>query len=218
MKNRIVFIHSVPGTIVSMKRAFLSKFPDAEVFNIMDDGLLPEVGEHDGEVTPTIVTRLGAYAHFAEAYGAKAVMCMCTTVTPAADLAAPSVSIPFLKIDAPMMDKAVTLGSHIALICTAKFTVKPSMRSLKIAAEKAGKTVVIDAVYVDKAFDILQTGDKATHDRLIVEKIREAAKNHDVIVLAQVSMVDLPAQVAEITVPILTSVEPGMEQLRPYVE
>lgn len=217
MKKRIVFIHSVPGTILSMKRAFLSRYPEAEVFNIMDDGLLPEVGEHDGAVTPAIVTRLAAYAHFAQDYGASAVMCMCTTVTPAADLAAPSVSIPFLKIDAPMMDEAVRAGRRIALVCTAQYTVKPSMRALHLAADKAGKTIEADPVFVDHAFDILQTGDKETHDRLVVEQIRKAAATHDAIVLAQVSMVDLPQQVADLKVPILTSVESGMEQLRPYV-
>lgn len=60
-------------------------------------------------------------------------------------------------------------------------------------------------------------GDKAAHDRLIVEKAREVAGSYDVIVLEQASMVDAASALEDLGVPVLTSVEMGIAQLAQYL-
>ncbi len=54
-------------------------------------------------------------------------------------------------------------------------------------------------------------GDTKTHNRIIIEKIREIEQTSDVIVLAQGSMVTLLNELTDVRVPLLTS--PGLASL-----
>ena len=94
------------------------------------------------------------------------------------------------------VDLTVRRGERVALLITAETTFRASSRSAKQAALRAGREQVqIDTILVEGAFDALnKKQDKALHDRLIVEAAEKAALTHDVIALAQVSMVDAAAQ------------------------
>jgi hypothetical protein len=52
---------------------------------------------------------------------------------------------------------------------------------------------------------------------MVVAKIREAAVSHDVIVLAQGSMYQLIPLVKDVQVPVLTSIETGVAQIRQFI-
>lgn len=219
MKKKIVFVSTVAGIIPGMKEAFYRQFPDAELINILDDGIIPEITANGGRLPHDVIKRVADYGEIAEHYGAVAAICMCTTIAPAVDAAQPAVGIPYLKIDAPMLEKAVTLGRNIALLVTAELTFGPSTYSAKVAAQKMGREdVKINTILVEDAWNALNLrGDKEAHDRLIIEKAREAAKTHDVIVLEQASMVDAAAGLTGLGVPVLTSVELGIAQLKQYL-
>ena len=76
--------------------------------------------------------------------------------------------------------------------------------------------MTVDVIVVDGARDALNAGDKQEHDRLIVEKAKEAAAAYDVLVFAQVTMLDAAEQCGSLSVPVLTSVQSGLEQLAAY--
>lgn len=135
-----------------------------------------------------------------------------------ADIASKLVAIPVVKIDGPMAKKAAETGSRIAVIATAVSTVEPSSRLVEHYARLLGKDIVVDRCYVDGAYDfLLKTGDKAKHNEMVCAKVREAAKDHDVIVLAQGSMYHLMPLLEDVKVPVLTSLETGVEQIRHVV-
>jgi glutamate racemase len=219
MKKKIVFLHTVPGTVLSMKRDFPALFPNAQLINILDDGILDEVAAHGGEVTPDITARLVEYCQLAQNYyGASAVACMCTTIAPKMDVAAQAVSIPVLKIDGPMMDQAVQLGRKIAILCTAPFTLNSSASTCRSAAQKAGRQVEVTPILVPDAFDANLRGETELHDRLVSAKAHEVAGDYDVIVMAQVTMKRVADTLTDLGKPVLASVPAGLEQLRPYAE
>jgi Asp/Glu/hydantoin racemase len=218
MKKKVVFIHSVPGTVESMKKAFYELYSDAQLVNIMDDGILPEVKENNGMMTDNIVKRVTSYVEAGEMYKAEAILCMCTTLGPVMDSLVKKTTIPLLKIDGPMMEEAVKLGQRIAILCTAQFTLSPSSETARAAMKKANKNVHIEAIHVKDAFDIANIkGDIETHDRLVMDAAVKAAKDFDVIVMAQVSM-KRAADMLKLDKPVVTSIPSGLVQLGPYLK
>lgn len=147
-------------------------------------------------------------------------VCVCalnqySSVGESADVAAKLISIPIVKIDAPMARKAVQLGRRIAVIATAISTVQPSSRLVERMANEAGQNVTVNRCFVEGACDcLLKTGDRAKHNEMVVAKVREAAESNDVIVLAQGSMYHLMPLLQDIKVPVLTSLESGVAQIR----
>ena len=216
----IAFIHTTMNTPRPLKEAFVAQYPDVTLYSYMDDSILAEVTANGGKYTPGVVKRLVQYANTAQQLGASAVVCMCTTITGAVADAQPAVGIPFITIDGPMLDAAVRAGKNVALLVTAKTTLEASAASARRAAEKAGRPdVKVDTILVPGAFEALNVeGDKAKHDRLIAEAAREAAKNHDVVALAQVSMVDAAADLADLSVPVFTSLASGIGQIADYLK
>lgn len=217
MIKKAAFIHSTPVTVEDLKKVFSDKFPDVQLINIIDDSLLPEATLNGG-ITPDILRRMTIYALEAQNMGASVILNVCTTIGPGVDTVRKILKIPYVRIDEPMMKKAVELGERIAVIATAKTTVEPSSLFLENTAKMSGKNVIVKRVYVEKAFDaLLIERDIEKHNRLVIEKVTEAAKDSDVIVLSQGSMMHLIPMLKHIKMPILTSVDLGIEQLRKYL-
>lgn len=219
MKKKIAFFHTTLNTPLPLKTAFEARYPGVQLITVVDDSVLPEVIENNDCFTPGIVRRLVSFGGNVQAQGAAAAVCMCTTLTGAVKQAALAMDIPFLTIDGPMLHEAVTKGDRIALLITAKTTFHASSEAIRAAAVEAGRDQVhIDTILVEGAFEALnRKHDKALHDELIAEAAKKAARDHDVIVLAQVSMVDAAQQLESLTIPVLTSLDSGMEQLAAYL-
>ena len=87
-----------------------------------------------------------------------------------------------------MADQAVQTGKRIGVIATLSTTLQPTSDLVKRRAAKAGKTIELETVLCEGAFDALMSGDAATHDALVTKALRELSAKTDVIVLAQASM------------------------------
>ncbi len=216
----VAFIHTTMNTPAPLKKAFLARFPEVTLYSYMDDSILSEIGANNDHYTPGIVRRLIQYANNAQQLGASVVVCMCTTITGAVAQAKAAVDIPFITIDGPMLEAAVKAGKRVALLVTAKTTLQASSESARRAAVEAGREEVqVDTILVPGAFEALNLeGDKAKHDQLIAEAARKAAEDHDVIALAQVSMVDAAALLSDLKVPVFTSLESGINQIEKYLK
>lgn len=202
-----------------MTEAFYKRYPDCELTNVVDDGILREVIANENEVTPGVRRKLVELGKTAELSGAEAVVCMCTTIAGAAAFADQTMNIPFLTIDGPMLLEAAGKGKRIAVLITAETTRKASAASMQRALEKAGnKAARFDMILVEDAWNALNLRqDKKTHDALIEAAAREAAKDHDVLVLAQATMSDVAEKLSDLALPVLTSVESGIAQLDAYL-
>ncbi len=217
--NRVAFFHTTLNTPAYMKARFAVKYPDVGLFNIVDDSVLGEVRENGCRHTSAIVRRLVAYGQIAQEQGAWVMMNMCTTLDEAVREAQKALEIPFLSVDGPMLRQAVRMGKRVALLVTADTTIGPSGRAAKLIAAEEGRDVEIDVIHVEGAFAAITVeNDREKHDRLVVQAASNAAREHDVIVLAQVTMADVAPALASLPIPVLTSPESGLEQLRPYLE
>jgi Asp/Glu/hydantoin racemase len=217
MQKRIGVVHTFLYSVEDIKAQFKKQLPDVEMINIIDDSLLQEALANKG-VTPNIIGRMCSYYKNLQDLGCVCALNQCSSVGEASDIVGKLINMPIVKIDAPMAEEAVKLGSKIAVIATAISTVEPSSRLVENKALAAGKAVTVDRCYVDGAYDfLLKTGDRQKHNEMVIDKIKEAATTHDVIVLAQGSMYHLIPLLNAIKVPVLTSLETGVAQIRKFL-
>lgn len=220
MKKKIAFFHTTMNTPLPLKQAFEERYSQVELMSVMDDSIVPEVIENGNRYTPGIVRKLVEFAAEAQMRNASAAVCMCTTITGAVREAAKAVDIPFVTIDGPMLKEAAKKGGRTALLITAKTTFRESSESMQRAIDEFGtKDCTFDTILCEGAFEALNVEkDKEKHDQIIADTARKAAGDHDVIVLAQVSMVDAAKRLGDLKIPVLTSLESGLAQIADFLE
>jgi len=195
--------------------------PEVELLHICDDTL-----QHDftlagvGNIPPFNYLRIALYARFLEEAGVNVIMLGCSTMNRAAEYARPMVSVPFLQIDRPMMDKAVQVGRKIGLLATLDTTVPSSTRLLKKAAQEAGKEIEIVQLFSGEAFKALRSGNQAKHDEILLDIIAKNQDRVDAIVMAQLSMSVLENQIKEANfrIPVFNSGREGFTRAREVLE
>jgi hypothetical protein len=101
---------------------FAELVPEAKVHNLVDDSLLYDVMQNGG-INEKVISRMCAYVQAAASNGADLIFNQCSSVGEAVDIAARLVSVPVLKIDAPMAERAVELGRKIGVVATVQSTI-----------------------------------------------------------------------------------------------
>ncbi len=213
-KKKVAVIHTFLYSVEDLKKLFREKLPEVEMINIIDDSLLEEALANKG-ITPNIIRRISKYAVEAEALGADCILNQCSSVGEAADIARKQINIPYVKIDAPMAKEAVKIGKNIAVIATAISTIEPSSRLVENTAKEMGKKVKVNRCFAEGAYEaLLKENNTEKHNQIVIDTIKKAEKENDVIVLAQGSMYHLLPLLKDVKKPILTSLESGVEQIR----
>lgn len=216
MSTKLAFIHTVPSLVSLFTDLSRELLPgDVEILHIADEVLLKVVLTQGG-LSPFIYRRVAENVVASEEAGANLVQLTCSSISPCADPARLLVSIPVLKIDEPMVDRALSLGERIGVAATAPTTLKPTTELVYERAHQLGKKVKVDSVLCVGAYKALFSGDPETHDRIVREYLKELMKHNDVVLLAQASMArvasTIPAE--DQVVPILSSPRLAMEHAR----
>lgn len=212
--KKIVMIHTSPVSLNDLKALVKEKMPDVELVNMIDDSLLEEV-KSNGGITPFIISRMMTYVQTANQMKPDLIFNQCSSVGEAFDIAKKGTSVPTLKIDEAMAEKAVSLGTKIAVIATVASTMKPSCNLVRTKAKEAGKEVEVKEYLVNGALDILMKENNVEkHNQLVLQEIEKAQKECDVIVLAQGSMTAILPYLKDTVKPVLTSPELAIERAK----
>ena len=199
-------IHTSATLVPVFQQLCVQYLPGVQVFNIVDDSLIKNVIRNNA-LLPETARRVVDYAGSAEAAGADFILYTCSSIGAAVETAARLTSVPVLRVDQPMADQAVRTGKRIGVIATLPTTLEPTSDLVKRRAAAAGKDIVLQSRLCEGAFDALMRGDTETHDRMVVEALKELSTQVDVIVLAQASMARVVDSLSEADkkVPILSS-------------
>ena len=217
MIRNIAFLHTVPFLVEPFSRLVAEHLPVVSCFHMVDDGILKEVFK-DGVSAPRVLRRILQQVVLAGEAGADLVVFTCSSTSPAVDFVRPLSDVRIMKVDEPMAEKAVTLGSRIGVVTTAKTTLEPSSNLIKAEANRQGKSVKVDARLEMEAFQARLSGNVAEHDRIIRKVCADLAAENDVVVLAQASMAHLAGSLqAELNRPVLASPPLCMEALKKLV-
>jgi len=173
-----------------MNDIFKEIMPKVRRINIIDDSLLADVMA-SGKITQSITRRMCAYVQAAEESGADAILSLCSSLGPTIDIARPLVNIPVIKIDDPMAEEAARSAKRIGVMATVLTTLGPTVDLIRSKASAMNKEIHIEPTLVEGAFQILMSGDRERHDRMVAEEAQKLASKVDVIVLAQASMTRL---------------------------
>ena len=212
--KKLGIVHTTAALVPTFKQLFQQYLPDLDTFNIADDSLIKDVMEK-GELTPGIARRVAAQIACAEQAGAEFVLVTCSSVGAAVEAATPFSSVPILRVDQPMADKAVELGSNIGVIATLPTTLRPTADLIRRRATLVGKQVNVVSELCEGAFQAASAGEMNKFDGLILRSIRKLAEQVDVIVLAQASMARVAAAIppGSISISVLSSPALAMEYL-----
>lgn len=212
MIERIGFIHTVGFLVEEFRGRMRSELPDVDCFHVLNESLLQDLlrGKPKAAVYRRVVEQVLATADA----GADLLVMTCSSTSPAVDIARQLSDRPILKIDDPMMAAAVAKGRRIGLVCTATSTVGPSTALLNAHAAAQGSDVEIVPMLQADAYTALMKGDRAEHDRLILDAVAKAAAGVDTLVLAQASLAHLRDRIAAVLpIPVLASPQLLMQAL-----
>lgn len=188
MNSKTLALIHTSATLVPVFAALCKeKLPGVVTFNIVDDSLVSGIRKK-GSLTADIARRVASYIQSAETGGADHILVTCSSIGPAVEAAAPFCAVPVLRVDQPMIDKAILAGTRIGVIATLATTLNPTTDLLLRRASIAAKKIEHTARLVDGAFEALMSGDAAKHDTLVLAALRELSTQVDVILLAQASM------------------------------
>lgn len=215
MARRVVFLHTVTslaGLFTDLSKELLPS--DIEVIHIADE-LLLKIVLSQGGLSPGIHRRVAEHAIAAEQAGAVAFQCTCSSISPCVDTVRSLVGIPALKIDEPMVDESLRLGTRVGVLATAPTTLKPTTDLVIARAKELGRLVQVESALCVGAYPALLSGDVATHDAIVRKYVMDLARRNDVIILAQASMARVVEGISpeEVRVPILSSPRLAVKRL-----
>ena len=212
--KKIYIIHTSLVSHDDLQNLFHEIIPEAEIFNIVDDSLLHDVMANGG-VNEKITGCVCYYFLAGDRNGADLIFNQCSSVGKAADVAKQLVSIPVVKVDEAMAEKAVSEGKKIGVVATVKCTMRPSCDLVLEKAAEMGEKVEVVEYLVDGALDILmKEKNREKHNELVLGMIKKAEAECDIILLAQGSMVVLLPLLEDTKKQVLTSPRLGVEKAR----
>jgi hypothetical protein len=209
--KRLTFLHTSPVHIETFNRLMAELAPDIPVEHIVDETLLQKA-RAQGRLTPELLQQIDHTILNATQDGAGVILCTCSTIGPGVERSDPVVGhTPVIRVDRPMAERAVKLGSRIIVVAALASTLAPTRELILAEAQKAGKQVEIIERLCEPAWSKFEQGEHEAYLQEIAMKIREAAHEGEVIVLAQASMAEAARLCPEVSVPILSSPRLGLE-------
>lgn len=217
MATRIVLLHATPIAMQPIQAAFADLWPEAEIVNLLDDGLTIDRAREDNlsEATIERFVDLGKYGH---RIGAAGILVTCSAFGPAIDRLAASVPVPVLKPNEAMFQAAIEQGSRIGMLATFGPSVSTMVDEFDEYAAVAGKQAKLTTVIVENAIDLLRKGDAETHNRLVADRAPDLA-HCDAIMLAHFSTSRAASAVrAKVGTKVLTAPHAAVDRMRMMLE
>ncbi len=210
---RIALVHALPESVKPINDAFATDWPEARVFNLLDDSLSRDVAA-DGRITAAMTERFVALTRYAVTTGAKAVQFTCSAFNACIDAARTEVGVPVLKPDEAMIEQAFTYGPRLGVVVTFEPTIASVSAQIDARAVAMGVLPQLDVRLAEGALEALRAGSPEEHDRRIAAAAAELGPC-DVVMLAQYSMARAAPKVRTAGgVPLLTSPAAAVQKLR----
>ncbi|MFT3960854.1 aspartate/glutamate racemase family protein [Propionivibrio sp.] len=215
----IAAVYTAQSLIDPTRALFAELMPGHRLVNIFDDSLIADVIRAGYFVTTDVRRRLASYYRACEDMGADVILNTCSSMGDVVDQIAPFSRVPILKIDEPMVRKAVETGASIAVMMTNPTTIVPTLRLVRSVAGQLGKPVNIVEGLANGAFEALVEGRPEVHDELLFKAAIAAASEADVVVLAQGSMARMQDAIEQATgLPVFSSPRLGVLAVRSFLE
>lgn len=189
MRKPLILLHSLSSIIVPTYELVRTMAPNVEVNHLLDETIWHEL-KRVGRLNTDIIRRVCFYAVIAQEANGGAMLTTCSSLSACFEVAQRLVDIPLIRLDLPVVDRALVIGSNVGLVATAQSTVQPYIDIVgKVADQKGVMANTVD-LFCDDALSALKNDEIEKHDRLVFDTINSGIKNYklDVIVLCQASL------------------------------
>lgn len=204
----IGFLHTAAVHEATFDALVAAASPTSGTVTVVEPALLATARDR-GPADPEVRAGLRAAIEALAARGADVIVCTCSTIAGAAETIGADAPVPVVRVDRPLAFTAVAAGTRIAVVAAVESTVAPTTELLRSVAADAGRTVTLTPVLCPDAWARFEAGDTDGYLDLVAAAARDAADDHDVVVLAQASMADAAARV-DAGVPVLSSPGPAV--------
>jgi Asp/Glu/hydantoin racemase len=201
---RVTMIHAIAESIPPVRMALGELFPEAQVVNVLDEGLLLDF---EGQLTPKLRRRMTDLICYYAEHGADAIGLACSVYAPVVEAARTLVDVPLVSSYGPVMAEAVSHGRRVGIIASVPATLRDAEYYLRQTARELGVAVEPQPCLVgEDLFQVIRTqGEAGLRDRL-AQAVAGLATRVDSVVLSQFSMAPAVAHLRKVSpVPVLSA-------------
>jgi hypothetical protein len=204
---RIALIHALKHSLQPIESSFARLWPDVRLMNLLDDSLSADLAR-DGRLTDAMTERFLALGRYVVSTGADAILFTCSAFGPCIEAVARAhAPMPVLKPNEAMIEQAARSGRKVGLLSTFAPSLASMPREFPASVELVPKLA-------EGALAALDRGDRAEHDRLVVEASKDL-RDCEVIALAQYSMAPAASAVEQASGrPVLTTPDSAVLKLK----
>ncbi|ARJ06827.1 hypothetical protein GCM10010988_21530 [Cnuibacter physcomitrellae] len=209
----IALISAVPASIPPVTAALQAHFPEATVWNILDDRLLEEA-EDEGGLTPRLTARMRRLIDHAVTEGADGVLLTCSLYSPVARLGAQGTDVPVLGPDEAVFGAAAARDRDGAILVVSS-AAGPLADSLRRIREELGEDRPVEGVVAEGAVGASRSGDIDALVTSIIDAMATTGTAWDSVVLGQYSLAPAaPTLEDRLGIPVLSGPRFAVEALR----
>lgn len=188
--TRVGFIHTTPATIGMVEKYMKRHLPGTEFIHIYDGHVKIDNFRSPVGVTPK--SNLLRYANFAdqlERAGCGVIVSCCSLMPRAVAYAKEVVSVPFIQLDAVLLDQAVERHSRIGVINTTEYVVPYVEEGLKTRASRLNKEITVTFSNDISALELFNAGEYERYDELVLNDVRALDEQGvDCILMGQIPL------------------------------
>lgn len=216
MPCRIVLLHATPVAMAPIQAAFAARWPEAEIVNLLDDGLSIDRAR-ETDLSDRMIDRFVEFGRYGHRMGADGILVTCSAFGPAIEQLAASLPVPVLKPNEAMFQAALAQGRRIGMLATFAPAIGTMTDEFDEFVSREGHPATLKTVLVPDAMAALRQGDAETHNRLVAAQAPDLA-DQDVLMLAHFSTSRAAQAVrAAVGVPVLTAPEAAVDSMRAMI-
>jgi hypothetical protein len=210
---RIALVSATRTAIAPAVEAFRTRFPEAEIWNLLDDRLLADL-EAAGGLTPRLESRMHGLIRYAASAGADGVLLTCSQYGPVA--AGAGVDIPVLAPDeAAFADVLRGAARTVLVLASIDSSLDDTLARLGAEAVRGDSAVRLVGAVSREARSAAERDDADALARALVDAARPHADAVDAVFLAQYSLSAAAGRLtAELGVPVITGPDTAAVRLR----
>ena len=164
----MVMIHALAESTPPVWMAFGEVFPEAEVINLLDEGLLIDF---DDTLTPKLLRRMGTLVTYAADHGADAIGLACSVYAPAVETLKELVDVPLVSSYGPVMADAVASGPRVGIIASVPATIRDAEHCLLKEAEERDTKIEAFPCLAEDLIPVLREQGEAWFQRRLAEEV-----------------------------------------------
>ena len=215
---KVGFIHTTPPTIGMVERYMKECLPGAECVHLYDGNVkIDNFRSPIGQTPKRNLLRFAVFADQLEQSGCDLIVSCCSLMPRATAFAAQAVSVPFIQLDAVILDRAAAQFRRIGVINTTPYTVPYVEEGLRERAARLGKQIQLEFSNTESALELFNAGKFEEHDRVVLRDVlRLAEQGVDCVLMGQIpfGLMDRKLQGLGLRVPVLYAGREAFERVR----